>query len=351
MSIKTGLMLSLNDLREKASQDYKDNVIEINENTDIGQFANPIINIRSIQNEFCNALINRIVYSQLETKLFRNPLKVLEGDKMPLGYAGQEIFINPAEGRDFNGDDFAGLLKKYESDVKVQYHNINLDRQYPVTINRQSLKKAFISWTALEEFISGITNSLYNGAYIDQYQYTKNIVAGAYKDNMAQIKLIDEPTTESKAKSFITQARTLFLNFQSPSSNYNAWKKCGGYGRPINTFTSPEDIVFIIRNDIGSYLDVNVLANAFNIDKTTLLGNILYVDNFDFITKGQKVYDGSNILGIMADKSWFRIKEQDMWVDDFYNANNRTLQTYLNVIKLYNFSLFANRCYICNKRT
>ena len=45
---------------------------------------------------------------------------------------------------------------------------------------------------------------------------------------------------------------------------------------------------------------------------------------------------------MIADKSWFRIKRQDMFMDSFYNANNRSIQYYLNVVKMYNFSLFAN---------
>ena len=54
------------------------------------------------------------------------------------------------------------------------------------------------------------------------------------------------------------------------------------------------------------------------------------------------VYDGSNILGLMADKSWFRIKEQDMYMEDFRNANNRSMQYYLNLIKMFKYSLFSN---------
>ena len=37
---------------------------------------------------------------------------------MPLGYAGQEIYVNPAKGRQYNPEDFAGILQKYEADVK-----------------------------------------------------------------------------------------------------------------------------------------------------------------------------------------------------------------------------------------
>lgn len=343
MPVPKGLKNSLNAIREISSEIYHQYVPVIEDDTNIGQFADPIINNKVVQNEFISSLINRIVYTQFEIKYFRNPLQVLEGDQIPLGYQGQEIYVNPAKGRKFNPDDFAGLLAKYESDVKVQYMSLNMDVQYPVSILRQSLKKAFVSWTDLETFIDQLSNSLYNGAYIDEFKFTKNIVSGAYKDNKAIIEKISAPNTEDLAKQFITKARTLFLNFQTPSSNYNAWNKMGGYGRPIVTFTAPEDIIFIIKNDLRAYIDVNVLASAFNIDKTELLGNIITVDNFDvYDDDNNKIFDGSNIVGLIADKRWFRIKRQDMFLDTFYNPNNRTWQYYLNLIKMYNFSLFAN---------
>ena len=106
----------------------------------------------------------------------------------------------------------------------------------------------------------------------------------------------------------------------------------------------------LVRNDIRANLDVNVLATAFNMDKTTLLGNILPVDNFDILDKqGKVIYDGSDILGIICDKSWFRIKEQDVFMDEFRNANNRSMNYYLNVIKMFNYSFFANAIIFATK--
>lgn len=345
-NLKQGLKTSLNAIREASVEQntiYHQYVPIIDDDTDIGSFGTPILNTPAVMNEFISQLVNRIVYTQFESKYFRNPLQVLEGDRIPLGYEGQEIYVNPAKGRKFNVDDFAGLLVKYEADVKVQYTTVNMDLQYPITVSRHKLKQAFVSWDSLDTFIGELSNSLYNGAYIDEFRFTKELVAGAYKNNVAQIRQITAPTTEALAKEFITQARTLFLNFQTPSTNYNAWAKAGGYGKPITTYTNPEDVVFLIRNDIRAFLDVNVLANAFNIDKTTLLGNILPVNNFDIYDEdGNKIFDGSNIVGMIADKSWFRIKRQDMFLDEFYNANNRTWQYYLNLTKMYNYSLFAN---------
>jgi hypothetical protein len=130
---------------------------------------------------------------------------------------------------------------------------------------------------------------------------------------------------------------------QLPSSNFNAWAKVGGYGRAVMTWSNPEDLVFLIRNDLRAYIDVNVLASAFNIDKTTLLGQIKPIDNFDmYDDDGNKIFDGSAIIGFIADRSWFKIRPQDMYLDEFYNANNRTWQYYLNDTKMFNYSIFSN---------
>lgn len=344
MSVSEGLKQSLNAIREISSEIYHQYVPIIDDDTAIAQFATPILENTDVRDEFLSNLIKRIVYTQFEIKYFRNPLQVLEGDSIPLGYTGQEIYVNPAKGRKFNAEDFAGLLAKYEAQVKVQYMQVNMDTQYPVTILRSTLKQAFVSWGDLESFINQLSNSLYNGAYIDEYRFTKNIITSAYRQDYAIINQITAPTTKALAQDFVTKARTLFLNFQSPSSKYNSWAKVKTDDSvPIVTWTNPEDIVFVVRNDVRAFLDVNVLAEAFNVDKTTLLGNIITVDDFDvYNDDGELIYDGSKIIGGIFDKSWFRIKRQDMFLDTFYNPNNRTMQYYLNLIKMYNFSLFAN---------
>ena len=337
------LKQSLNELREISSTIYHEYVPVIDDTTDISAFAQPILEYPVVYNEFCDVLVNKLVYSQFETMTFNNPLRVLEGDRIPLGYAGEHVYTNPAQARGFNVNDFAGLLFKYEADVKVEYHTVNSDVQYCVTVARQQLKKAMTSWDNLAEFITQLSNSLYNGCYIDEFRWTKNIISGAYKENRGVIEQISAVSSADTAKAFVEKARELFLNFQLPSTSYNAWAKNGGEGRPITTWSRPEDIVMVVRNDIRAKLDVEVLASAFNIDKATLLGNIITVDNFDgYDDEGTKVFNGSAIVGGLFDRAWFKIKTQDMFMENFYNANNRTMQYYLNVIRMYNMSLFAN---------
>ena len=339
-----GLKNSLNKIRQISSDIYHQYIPILEDDTDISALAQPVLTVPEVYNEFCNALINRIVYTQIVTKTFNNPLRGLEGNVMPLGYAGQEIYVNPARGRQYNPDDFAGILQKYEADVKVQYLIKNMDIQYPLTVIRTKLKEAFVSWENLDSFITGLTNSLYNGMYIDEFKWTKALVSSAYKGNMVNVETVSSPLTSvDLAKAFTVKARELFLNFQMPTTSYNAWSKVGGSGRPITTWTAPEDIVILIRNDVRAYMDVEVLANAFQIDKTVLLGNIYPVDSFDvYDDEGNKIFDGANIFGMIADRNWFKIKPVDQFMENGYNANNRAMQYFLNNIKMYEFSLFAN---------
>lgn len=347
MPISEGLRTSLNEIRNTLIQSntlYAQQIDEISPNTDISSLSAPLFDNEDLMNDFFKVLVKRIIYTQLVNyKLFNNPLKILEGEQMPLGSIGQEIFINPAKGRKFDVNDFAGLLAKYESDVKVQYMHLNSDVQYPATYTRAKIKDAFTSWSNLETFINGITQSLYNGCYIDRYNFTKGLMASAYRDNAVQMQVVEKPTSKELAEAFVIKARELFLNFKEPASDYNAWSKVGGYGREVLTWTDPEDIVFILRNDIASYIDVTVLAQAFNIDKAKLLGNIITIKDFtERDVLGNVVVDGSNIYAMMCDKRWFRIKNQETTMDEFYNANNRTWQVFLNDVNMYQYSLFCN---------
>lgn len=339
----SGLVNSLNRIRELSSDIYHQYIPVITEDSDISTFGQPILDYQPVANEFMSMLINRIASTQFEVKYFNNPLRVLEGDRVPFGHAVQDIAVNKINARKFDVEDFAGLLAKYEADVKVQYLEVNSDLQYPVTISRAKLQKAFLSWDNLNTFIDEITNEMYNSAYIDEYNQVRALVTEAYLNNRVQIQTVSAVSDEATAKAFTEKARELFLNFQAPSSSYNAWAKVGGAGRPIITWTNPEDIVIIIKNSVRAKLDVQSLAAAFNVEYATLLGNIISVPDFDvYDDEGTKHSDGSAIVGILCDKAFFKIREQDRDFSDFWNPNNRTWQLYLNIVKMYATSLFAN---------
>ncbi len=350
MNPSQGLQTALNEIRNTLVQDnslYQTQIPLVDDYTSSQVYGQSLLNLPSdLRNRFIQSLVNRIAYTRFMMDYFENPLRELAGDDLPLGAIGQEIYVNPARGRVYDINDFAGLLVKYESDIKAEYTEINFDVQYPVTIIRKELEKAFVSWGDFESFLMGISTSLYNGAYIDDYKYTKKLITNAYINNAVQMETISfAGTTPTKAEleTLTARLRQAYLDFMVPSTKYNAWKKVGGYGRSIVSWSKPENIVVFVSNKMASILDVNVLANAFNIDKADLMGRVYYVEDFDILDDtGEVVVDGSNIVALICDRRWFKIREKDMFMDEFYNANNRSWQSYLNVIKSFNYSLFAN---------
>ena len=350
MNPSQGLQTALNEIRNTLIQDnslYQTQIPLVDDYTSSQVYGQSLLNLPSdLRNKFIQSLVNRIAYTRFMMDYFENPLRELAGDDLPLGAIGQEIYVNPARGRVYDINDFAGLLVKYESDIKAEYTEINFDVQYPVTIIRKELEKAFVSWGDFESFLMGISTSLYNGAYIDDYKYTKKLITNAYVNNAVQMETVSfagATPTKDELESLTARLRQAYLDFMVPSTKYNAWKKVGGYGRSIVSWSKPENIVVFVSNKMASILDVQVLANAFNIDKAELVGRVYYVEDFDILDdSGEVIVDGSNIVALICDRRWFKIREKDMFMDEFYNANNRSWQSYLNVIKSFNYSLFAN---------
>lgn len=356
MQPSAGLVTALNKMREMSVKEgsvYHQYVPVVDENTDIAKFGQPILdsNLTPVYNDFFH-LLKRIAFFAIEQKRFKNPLSFLEGDNIPLGFAGQNVHVNPVKGRAFNVNDFAGLLQKYEAEVMVEYLNVNLDKQYPLSYTRTKVKNAFTSWADLEAFINGLINALYNSAEIDAYEYTKALVTSAYYGGRVVTKVVEEPTTEAKDKAFVKTLRKLNRKFQLPSTEYNAWKMVNGDdAKAVTTWTDPSNIGIMITADVEAEIDVEVLAAAFNMDKADFLGRVVVVDNFDVKDdEGKVVKSGKDIYGIIYDRSFFKIKTQDYEMDEFYNPNNRVWSVFLNVNKMYNTSLFANAVVLAGKK-
>ena len=343
-----GLQTALNKMREMSVSNgsiYHQYVPVVTESTTIGEFGAPIIDSQNVNvlNDFIG-LLKKVVYTAVYAKTFNNPLADLEGDRMPLGQFIEDVYVNPAKARGFNVNDFAGLLQKYESQVAVQYLTVNSDLQYPVTITREKIRNAFTSWDNLEALVTGMVNSLYNGAYITRYNQAKGLPLAAFNAGAVKYEVVTNPTDEATAKALVRKMRADFSKFQIPSTKFNAWQDVKGEDAfALKTWSDAQDIVVMISADVEALVDVEVLAAAFNMSKADFLGRVIVVDDFSqYNDDGTVAVDGSMIKAMIADRSWFKIKTQDFAMDEFYNANNRTWQYYLNDVRMVNYSLFAN---------
>lgn len=342
-----GLQTALNKMREMSVDSgsiYHQYVPVVTDSTTIGEFGTPILDSANtnVLNDFVG-LLRKVVYTAVYNKTFNNPLASLEGERMPLGQFIEDAYVNPAKARGFNVNDFAGLLQKYEAEVATQYLSVNSDLQYAVTITREKIRNAFTSWSNLEGFVEGMVNSLYNGAYITRYNQTKGLVLGAYKGNNVQYETVSAVSDQSTAKALVEKIRATYSKMQIPSTKFNAWNKVKGGQMALKTWSDPSDIVVLISADVDAKVSVQDLAYAFNMSEADYIARRIIVDDFSqYNEDGSVAVDGSAIQAVICDKAWFKIKTQDFAMDEFYNANNRCWNYYLNDVRMVNYSLFAN---------
>lgn len=341
--MNTNFVQALNNMRVEGSAVLHDSLPEITSSSDIAKWSEVIFTNPQVYSEFCDGLVSKLIKTQLEVKLYKNKFNIFNGEDIPFGYSMENAYTNPAIGTDYDPNDFAGILARYEADTKVEYFKVNSDKQYKVTVYRDELRKAMLSLEALARYITNLTNSLYNGAYIDMKRRTIGIVGSAYENNRVHIETISAVTDKATAEAFAVKARTLFLNFQEESDEYNSWKLNGGEGRPIITWTDPDDIYIIVKNSVLAEMDVKSLANAFNMDEAKLMGKVIGVNNFStYDSEGNVVSANSNVVAVMCDRRFFKIHQQEMYLEPARNASARATTYFLNVIKSYNMSMFAN---------
>lgn len=335
MALPTGAKV-FNVIRESSTEVFMNTVpsatpdnIEAISNILFGAGYQPMLN------EFVTTLVNRIGLTMIENKSYNNPLAVFKKGSVPLGTDVQNIYTNPANAEQYalNNTEMAKLLTVTKPDTKVEYYRRNRQDLYPATISREELQGAFVSWDKFESYITSIVNSLYSGNYIDEYEYTKQLVDSAYDGGKVIVDTVSAVSSEATAKALVQKARSIFLKMQAPSTEYNVYNTLENQGgTPVKTWSTPERMVVITTADVMSYISVYDLAMAFNMSEADFLGRVIVVDKFA----------NDSIQAVICDESWIQIYDNIFRFDEFYNARTMSWNQYLHAWSIFAISPMAN---------
>jgi len=321
----------VNRIRADGSQEYVERV-PLATRQNIAAVANPILTYSTVQNEFLTNFIGKIALTVIDVKIAKNPLAVLKRGTMPLGSDIEEIFTRMAEGSHFDGTG-STLLTQHKPSTEVMYHRRNRQDTYPVTVSKDQLATAFTSWGKLEEFLTSTINTLYSGDNYDEFILMKNLVADAVTSGKMRTVQLTAVTDESTSKAFVKAVRKASALMPFPSSAFNMFKETFPDKDPIITWTPKEDQILLIRSDVATEIDVEVLAVAFNMDKTTLLSRMIEIDSFGAAT---------NCMAMLCDRSFFMVMDTKKEMTEFWNAKSLCWTYYWHHFQTYSFSLFAN---------
>lgn len=283
------------------------------------------------RNAFWNTLMNRIGLVIIKSKDWDTDFKDFKKGELELGESIEEIFVNLARPFAFNPDVAEKeVFKREYADVRVAFHKLNYQLFYKQSISEQESRAAFVSWGSLSDFFNRIIQSMYTGLNYDYYCMVKYAICRAVL-NMG-ITLMDSGSTGSGTaddyRAIVTTAKSVANKFSIMSDSYN---QAGVYNA-----THPSDLRIIMTADMDAAIDVNVLASAFNMDKTEFIGRRYLVDSFGKhdMKRLSQIFEGepnyvpfsaadlailSTIDCVMFDREWTMIYDALMEFEDIRN--------------------------------
>lgn len=300
----------------------------------IVEAGNPILEYIPVQNAFLDALVNKIYMTVIINRSFNNPLSILKKGTAPLGSDVEEIHTNPVQAAQYNPT-ATTLLQQHAPDTAAAYHRLNRQDVYKLTVERTDLRQAFTSWEAFGQMIEANINALYSGNYIDEFRLMIGLFSGALTSGAIVKQTVDAVTDANSAKALVAKMRALNRKFQLPSTQYNAYAQLAGEGAtPRKTWCKPEDIIVIIPADTEATLDVDVLAAAFHVDRSTFVASqVVVVDDFGV---------DSGIVAIMIDRAFVQVLDNLFIAEPFRNPETLSVTYFLHVWQTYSASPFAN---------
>lgn len=343
----------LNTIRDNASANYRD-YVPVADPTDqqsVRNIGGIIMNYPALQNEYLNALMNRIGRVIITSKLFYNPWAGLKKGLLEFGETVEEIFVNIAKPFQFDpAVAESEVFKREIPDVRAAFHILNYQKFYKATISNDQLRQAFLSWQGITDLIAKIVDSMYTGANYDEfltmkYMLARNILQG--RMNVTEVA----PVTADNAKTIVSTIKGVSNVWEFPSTNYNL--------SGVTTQTDKRDQIILLNAKFDAVIDVEVLAVAFNMEKAEFMGNRILVDSFgsldtarlDLLFKDDPNYVPLSqaelsaldaIPAVMVDRDWFMIFDNFYNFTENYNGQGLYWNYFYHTWKTFSVSPFAN---------
>ena len=339
----------LNVIRQNASYDYQQNVPEVATVNDIPKVGEIIYGTPAFANQFINALVNRIAIVRVQSATFNNPYSILKKGYIEYGETVEDIFVSIAKAVDFNVEKAAKReFQRTIPDVRSAFHVMNWRVMYPVTIQDEDLRQAFLSIEGVQNLIAKIVDAVYTAAEYDEFLLFKYLLIKAISHGKMYPTSIGAGADLSEAA---VQFRGTSNLLPFMSSEYN---EAG-----VKTNTPKERQVIFMDAMFNAQFDVNVLASAFNMDKADFMGRLFLIDNwtdfdnerFDIIRANSDGIEEvtadelallANVKAVILDDNWFQVYDNNNKFTEKYVASGLYWNYFYHTWKTVSNSPFAN---------
>lgn len=339
----------LNAIRQNAPYDYQQSVPVVAKASDIPKVGEVICGTPAFSNQFINSIVNRIALVMTKSATFNNPYASLKKGYLEFGETVEEIFVQIAKVVDYTPEKGAAReFKRTLPDVKSAFHAMNWRVMYPVTIQDEDLRLAFLAESGVQDLVAKIVESVYKAAEYDEFLLFKYLLIKAVSHGKMYPMSIGDGTDLKEAGEMFRGASN-DLTFMK--TKYNA--------SGVRTTTPRENQAIFMDSWFNAKYDVNVLAAAFNMDKATFTAALHLIDDwtsfdnerFDVIRDNSDGLEEvtadelalmKNVKAVLLDVDWFQVYDNNAKFTEQYSAAGLYWNYFYHVWKTISSSPFSN---------
>lgn len=274
------------------------------------------------QQEFLNSVVNKIGKQIYSTTAYTNPLKRLKRGFIENANEIEEIYVTRAVGNDYDPTG-AGALDRLKPEVEAQYHQVDYAKDFQVTIQDKQVRKGFTTNAGVSRLANEIMESLHTGAEYEEYVKTLELLDviatnSKYKKSLADV--VDKDT----AKAMVKEIKKTLNKMERRSTTFSTYEN----------HCKPKDCILFIHEDIDVEMDVELLADTFNMTKQEI--NDCVKIKFPTLTTNP------NTMAILCDERALQIYDTYYGIEPQRNAKGKFTNHFLSTEKIFSWSNLVN---------
>ena len=273
-------------------------------------------------NEFLTTVVNKIGRQEWSSKAYSNPLARFKKGFISHANEIEELYVQRVAGLT---QDKAGetTLKRVKPTVKTLYHTQNFGKCYTVTISDKQVRQAFQAEDGVKRLSDEILAQQHSGVEYDEFVEMKKAISSFASALPSTAKrTITDVTDGATAKALVKQIKKDIAKMQFRSTNYCKYEQ----------HTKADDIVLFLHVDYESEIDVELLANAFNMDKAQIPARVVFVDGFT----------DTKLKAVVMDYNAIKVYDTLYNNESQRNAQGMYTNYHLNVEKIISYSSLFN---------
>lgn len=321
----------LDAIRNSASDSYASSVPLANSG-DIRRTVEAITGNARNFSEFFD-IITRIGRANVDAAYWRDPLdKNFNKGALAEGDSVQNIIVGMASEHAFSFNDADKVFQIEKPDVSALYSTVNRHSKYKVSVSMPEARRILLGANGVENLYNRIMESLRSGAERDNTKGAKDILNRAVENGVPFfVEVENDSNGQVDYKDLVKKMRYYYtmMTYVDNPDKYNAV----GMENP----TRPDNMNVLLPAFTQANVDVDVLASAFNMDKTTFIGKQIPIN----------ALNNSDVLGLMLDNNFVQIYDQLDQSAAIFNPEVLTEQNFLHVWKSYSYVKFFNAiCFV-----